>query len=194
MTIIVEDGSGKTDSNAYVSVADTDSYATLRNRTGWAALTTAQKEAAIVEASFYLDAQFIFLGTKVSAAQALSWPRSGVNDTIAGTAIPNNVVPINVRRSAMELAIKSGLGTTLLEDLSHGGQLSSESVGPISVSYKDNSPGTTLYMVTGLLKGLVRPEKPVYAPGIVAPSYAADQFFGPDQFTNKGNGQSTGGS
>ncbi len=193
MTIVVEDGSGKNDANAYVSVSDTDAYAILRNRTGWAALTQAQKEASIVEASFYLDAQFIFLGTKVLANQALSWPRSGVTDTIAGTAIPNNAVPINVRRSVMELAIKSGMGTTLLEDLSHGGQVTSESVGPISVSYKDTSPGTTLYMVTGLLKGLIRPEKQVYAPAIAAPNYASEQFFTPNQFNNTGSGPSTGG-
>lgn len=194
MTITVEDGTGLANANAYVSISDVTAYATSVNDTTWTGLGTPAQEAAIVQATMYLDTQNTFLGTRTSQTQALSWPRSGVVDTSEGTTIAANSVPLAVRRACSALALKASSGTVLLEDLAHGGAVKSETVGPISVTYKDSAPATTLFMVTGLLKGLTRSLDPSYAPQIAAPSYAADQYFGPDQFNNAGTGLlSTGG-
>lgn len=194
MALSVETGSGLSDANAYVSVAEVDTYAAARNITAWATASTAQKEAAIIEATFYLDSKFIFLGAQTSAAQALSWPRAGAADIYGGQAIPSNALPISLKRACMELAIKSQGGTTLMEDLAHGGDVTSEAVGPLKVTYKDGASNTTLYMVTGLIKGLIRPEDPNYAPAISGPTYQSEQYFSGGQFNNTGDGASPGGS
>lgn len=190
MALVVEDGTGNANANAYVAVADVDTYATLRNQSSWAGYATAVKENAIVEATLYLDAHFTFLGTKVAYGQGLSWPRSAVYDTTEGVNVPSNVVPISLKRACMELALKVAAGTQLLEDLSHGGAVSSEKVGPIAVTYKDDSPNTTLFMITGLIKGLLRPDDPAYAPTIAQPANNGEQFFTEGKFQNTGDGLS----
>lgn len=193
MTLVVEDGTAKANSNAYVDVATATAYASDRNYTAWPGYSTQVKEAAIIAASFYLDTRYIFIGQRVSSSQAMSWPRVGASDRSEGVDYASNVIPLSLRRAVMELAVKAAAGLDLMPDLSHGGQVKSETVGPISVTYMDNADPTTKFMVTGLLKGLVRPDDPTY--GMVAhePSYAADQYFEPDQFNNVGSVQSPGG-
>lgn len=194
MAFTVETGSGVTDANSYASVADADSYASDRGYASWGSLTNPDKQAALIEASFYIDAQFQFVGNKVKYTQGLSWPRALAYDVSEQVDIPSNVIPIAVKRAAMELAVKKASGTVLLEDLAYGGAVKSEQAGPVAVTYKDDSPNTTLYMITGLLKGLLNPKDPAYAPNVQSPSYASDQYFGPGQFDNNGSGLSTGGS
>lgn len=193
MALVVETGSGLSTANAYVAVADVTSYASDRNYTAWAALTTAQKEAAIIDATLYLDAHYTFLGTRVSSTQALAWPRSGASDMSEGVAISSTSVPLAVKRSAMELAVKSSNGTALAPDLAHGGAIKSETVGPISVTYSDGAPSATLFMITGLLKGLIRPADTTYGMVGHTPSYSVDAYFTPGQFDNNGDVQSSGG-
>lgn len=194
MSFLVEDGSGLPAANSYAAVADADSYATDRGNSAWGGLSTGVKQAALIDASLYIDANFEFVGNKVSYAQGMSWPRQNVYDVSEQVTLPSNIVPSSIKRSVMELAIKSSAGTVLLEDLAFGGAVKSETVGPISVTYRDDAMRSTLYMITGLLKGLVKSRDPSYAPNVVSPNYSADQYFGPGQFDNKGSGLSTGGS
>jgi len=193
MALVVEDGTGLSNANAYVAVADVDSYASAINYTAWASLNTAQKEAAIIAATTYIDANFMFTGARVKATQALSWPRTGVTDRYEQISIPSNIVPNAVKRVCMDLAIKSSDGTVLLEDQAHGGAVKSEQVGPLKVEYKDSAPAATLYAVSGLLKGLLRPTNSTYGLNVVGAGNNADQYFTEGQFENNGSGLSTGG-
>lgn len=156
MTIIVEDGTGLSNANAYVSVADVSSYATDRGLT-FAGATAAQ-EQAITKTTDYIDSYFKFLGTRVTATQALAWPRTGVTDRYEGYAIPSNIIPQVMKKAVCELAIKVSDGTVLLQDLERGSAIKSATVGPVSVTYTDDAPTTTLYGIAGLLKGLLRDE------------------------------------
>ena len=193
MALVVEDGTGKSNANAYVDVASVTSYAADRNYTAWAGYSTPVQEAAIIAATFYLDSKYIFIGQKATAAQALAWPRVGASDVNDGVDYAANSIPLSLRRAVMELAVKAGAGTNLMPDLAHGGQVKSESVGPISVTYMDNADPTTKFMVTGLIKGLVRPSDSTYGMLAHEPSYTADPYFEPDQFNNVGDVQSPGG-
>ncbi len=153
MTLIVEDGGGHADANAYVSVAEADEYFALRGNAAWAAAEAADKEAAIVRATDYLDAGHAFRGVRASQTQALAWPRLGAEDD-AGRAIAG--VPEAVRRACAELALRA-LAGDLLPDAPRGGGVKSESVGPLSVTYADGAPaGTVRAAVDRLLRPVVR--------------------------------------
>ncbi len=80
MTLVVEDGTGITNANAYVSVAAADSYFAARNNTVWSSKTTAEKEAAILYATSFLDAAFLWIGHITHDEQALGWPRGWAYD------------------------------------------------------------------------------------------------------------------
>lgn len=76
ITIVVEDGTGLADADVYVSQADADAYFAKRNNAAWAAASDDAKAAALVAATSYLDLRYKFKGCRLSASQALEWPRT----------------------------------------------------------------------------------------------------------------------
>jgi hypothetical protein len=92
-TLVLEDGSGLTNSNAYADVSEADAYhdAHLYAST-WIAATTANKTIALIWATRILDEQAEWKGSKAHDTQALRWPRTDVLDPdgveLAGDAIP----------------------------------------------------------------------------------------------------------
>ena len=91
LTLIKEDGTGKSDANAYASVADGDAYHDGHlYATAWTGASADQKAVALVMASRLIDAEFQFNGTRTTAGQSLQWPRAMCPE-------PDNVhVPISV--------------------------------------------------------------------------------------------------
>jgi len=73
MALTVEDGTGLAASDSYVSLADFETFIANRNITTTA--TDAAKEAALREATSFVDAGYLFPSTPLLAAQALSFPR-----------------------------------------------------------------------------------------------------------------------
>ena len=102
MTLVVEDGTGLSNANAYVSIADCDDYQEVRGRTTWAALGDAEKEAKIIEATMYLDSTFYWIGDIASETQALGWPRINAEDK-EGRDL-DDMVPSQVVNACCELA------------------------------------------------------------------------------------------
>ena len=143
MTLIVEDGSGKSDSESYISVADASNYHTVRGNTAWAALTTdALREAALRRATDYMRQAYRsrWQGYKVNEDQALDWPRYDVE--VEGYAIDSDIVPTEVKNACAELALKAS-AAELNPDLTQG--VLSEQVGSIQVTYDKASPQFTRY-------------------------------------------------
>jgi hypothetical protein len=81
VALTVEDGTGLTDANAFISVAYADTYHSDRGNTNWTG-TTADKEAAIIKATDYVEKRFKFKfkGFRKNREQSLSWPRIGAFD------------------------------------------------------------------------------------------------------------------
>lgn len=105
LTLIKEDGTGRSDANAYANVADGDAYYDGHlYASAWTAATLANKEKALVFASRLIDAQFQFDGGKVKETQALQWPREGCLDPDAGSPVASNVVPKPVIQATCEMA------------------------------------------------------------------------------------------
>ena len=143
MSLICEDGSGKSDSESYISVADASTYHTARGNTAWAALATdALREAALRRATDYMRQAYRsrWQGYKVNEDQALDWPRYDVE--VEGYAIDSDIVPTEIKNACAELALRAS-AADLNPDLTQG--VAREKVGQIEVEYDKASPQFTRY-------------------------------------------------
>jgi hypothetical protein len=132
MALIVEDGSGVTGADAFVSVADFKAYCDDR---GTSYGTDEAIEQAIRRATDYVS-RLNWTGWRVNARdQALSWPRSGVTDA-EGYAIANNELPIEVADATCEVAIYELSNPRAMSPSFVASQaVKSEQVGEIKVEY-----------------------------------------------------------
>lgn len=143
MTLIVEDGTGLSTAESYISVADADTRHTNNGSTLWpGTLTTAEKEEALRRATIYMEGAYRlrWRGTRLLRAQALSWPRYGA--IVDGWDISSDVVPTEVANACADLALKAAAGD-LAADLTRG--VVREKVGPLETEYDRNSPQATRY-------------------------------------------------
>ena len=122
MALVVEDGTGKTNSESYASVADADAYFVGRTgATAWAAAAdTAAKEKALRDATDYLEEKYNmrWLGRRTRQTQALSWPRAYLH-TYDGFAINSTEMPEKIKRACMEVAVRA-LTEDVLPDITPG--------------------------------------------------------------------------
>lgn len=107
MALTVEDGTGLVGADAYISVANADTYFLASANSTWAAATILAKEVAIVKATRYMEKRF---GTKwkgliASSEQALGWPRRYVYDE-RGTELVDQV-PVQIARACAEYAVQA---------------------------------------------------------------------------------------
>jgi hypothetical protein len=148
MALIVEDGTGKSDANALVSLAEVTAYHLLRGNAAWAAIATdALKEAAIVKATDYIGQVYRlrWSGYRFSDTQALDWPRFEVprKDSVSIWSYwPYDEVPTEVKNACAELALKASTDE-LSPDLGQG--VVREKVDVIEVEYDKYSPQSPRY-------------------------------------------------
>ena len=77
LTLIKEDGTGKTDANSYADLVDGNAYHDGHlYASAWTAAPDSQKAVALVMASRLIDAEFQFNGTRTNAVQGMQWPRA----------------------------------------------------------------------------------------------------------------------
>lgn len=143
MAFIVEDGSEVPNANSYASVAFADSYFTDRGgNTVWDALSTTDKETALVKATDYIDMRFklMFIGCRKSRDQSLHWPR--LNAVQAdGWWITSDEVPVDLQKATVEYALQAAQTSELIGKEATSGTASPKiaetvKVGPITVSEK----------------------------------------------------------
>jgi hypothetical protein len=106
LTLVKETGEGLEDANSYASAADGDAYHEGHlYASAWTAATAGKKEAALVMATRLIDAHFRFLGSRVSEAQALAWPREGCpNPELRRYLLPSSAVPTALVQATAETA------------------------------------------------------------------------------------------
>lgn len=107
MAIVVEDGTGKADAVAFITVAFADAYHAARGRTDWTALSDANCELAIVRATDYIELRFgsRFRGSKITQGQALSWPRLDAYDNSGNLMYGSDAVPRQLQKACAEYAL-----------------------------------------------------------------------------------------
>lgn len=149
MSLIVEDGTGLTNSESYISVAGADTrQANLGNDT-WAPLTTAEKEEALRRATQYMLQAYRqrWIGLRLSINQALDWPRWGVViDEFYPVA--SNIVPTDIANACSDLAFKAAAGD-LAPDLAQG--VIRKKIGPIETEYNRGSPQFTRFRAIDMM-------------------------------------------
>ena len=143
MAFVVETGAGVANANSYASVAAADGYVADRGIAAWTALTTSDKQQALIKATDYLEATYrdAWKGTRVTSTQPLSWPRTNV--IVDGFLIDANVVPLNVINACVEMALRSSSGETLIAD--QGQRVKREKIDVIEIEYQDYSDPTQRY-------------------------------------------------
>jgi hypothetical protein len=135
VTLIVEDGTGKSNANAIVSLDAVKEYWDGRG-VSYAEYSDDQLNGAIVRASAFLASAYQWQGIKVNQrAQTMPFPRTGVFDR-EGWNILQDEIPREVKAACAEIA--------LYEAANPGGmnpnvvlaeKVTSEQVGPIKVEY-----------------------------------------------------------
>jgi len=151
MSLIVEDGTGKVDAESFASVTAADTYHSNRGNTAWAAIaTTALKEAALRKASDYMGQIYgpRWKGYRVGTAQALDWPRTGVErpgsfgplgfaSYYAVTDMPAPVV-----NACCELALRAAAAELAADQ---GQNIAAVKAGSVEITYADHSDGRKAY-------------------------------------------------
>lgn len=136
MTLVVEDGSGLTNANAYVSVADADARHTLLGNSAWTG-SNSVKEAAIARATVYMEQAYrtSWNGCRVKLDQALSWPRFDVY--LDGWYLASDSVPDDIANACADLALRA-LSDDLNADLTRA--VVRKKIGPLETEYDRASP------------------------------------------------------
>lgn len=153
MPLIVEDGTLPAGANSFAGVADADAYHAARLTAAWTGeLAEAQKEAALIRASDWLNRKVMWNGRKASRSQRMAWPRAGVS-TQDGEIDPDEI-PAEVVEACCELA-GFFVEQDYLAPLDRGGDIASLSVDVISIAYNGTAPAETVFpSLSGLLAGL----------------------------------------
>lgn len=118
MAFVFDSTVSGTASNSYISVAEADDYFTGHLEGNlWLTLSTQKKQAALVQATYRLDAE-TYGGRRTIENQALQWPRTYIIDRdkeknqhdvvefIGGAYYrPSNVIPKEIKQATCEQAL-----------------------------------------------------------------------------------------
>jgi hypothetical protein len=157
--LIVEIGSGAEYANAYIGFEYIGGYFHGERLAQWNALTDGEKVNMIISATQYVDISYKWLGKRLTQKQGLSFPRSGI--TLDDFSVCG--VPVAVKKAVAEtvwlLMQDSANGGDGLFSQETNGDISSEQVGPLRVSYFDKKieseqKDTPYDILNMLLRGL----------------------------------------
>lgn len=163
VTYVVEDGSGKSDANSYATIAEADAYMNdYKNLPAeWDTSTEVQKQVAMIRGTQYIEdlARGRFKGVQTSEDQALQYPRDGVINE-SGYSIDHDEIPVQLKFSVFESALRVRQGTSLVPDDTTGGGVKKElvEVGTVKIANEFFVSKTlpVFYEVTRKLTGLLK--------------------------------------
>lgn len=139
MAIIVEDGSGVTNANSYVSVAESQAYFTTKG------ITVTITEEALINATQYVDLVFgrRFKGKMLSGTQSLQWPRTTF--TYDFGTVASGTIPKELKITVNEAARLFIGGTDLFNDVVDGNirSITNTVEGAVSQSISYFAPNAT---------------------------------------------------
>jgi hypothetical protein len=155
MTLIVEDGSARPDSESYASISQIDAYHAARGNSKWDLLTIDEKEQAARRATDYLLQMYRtkWKGLRANLNQALDWPRLQVQLEDVGFGrlpyyVPYNTVPQQVINATAEMALRAAAGE-LAPDLQR--TVAEKTIGPIKTVYAAGAPEYVRFRSVDLL-------------------------------------------
>lgn len=162
MALIIEDGTGLSNADSFVSIADADAYHAAIGNSTWTG-TDEVKEQALRRASRFLSDSFKWKGYPVRGRdQSLAWPRFYVEDS-EGYGIDSDEIPSEITKATNELALLELITPgTMTPTVTLSERVKREKVGPLEVEYLNagvdawaDRPVVT--KVIDLVGGLLRP-------------------------------------
>jgi len=173
VTVTVEDGTGVSGANSYLSTADFEAYADARLYSYGANQDAIA--SALIRATAWIDATYRsrWPGVRTfGAMQSLLWPRkagSNVNGSFVpdrwtttvtdaeGIPIATNEIPKVLKDALAEAAYRElNSPGSLAPDLERGGAIQSLQAGSVEIVYSSVAPaGTTFTQIDAILSGLI---------------------------------------
>lgn len=157
MALVVEDGTGLSTAESYISVTDADTYIAAYKGAdaAWDAATTTAKEIAARQAAQYIDGRYRWQGEVYSATQALDWPRNYVYEE---NGIMIEGIPTKLEQATAEVMFLIIGGTAITENTDKAAQTIREKVGDIEVEYAPGASSQPSFpIVSRLLSGYTIP-------------------------------------
>jgi hypothetical protein len=154
VAFIVEEGTGRSDANSFVSLDFFRAYCDDRGYQTQAAWADDRTQFALVKATAYFNAIYdaSFDGCPMVGSQSLCWPRNGATKRINSMGdlgcVPSGVVPVEIQQSVCELALLADTmdlaPTVFAEDLN----VTLRKVGPIEIRYNGSAKPYNLYRMS----------------------------------------------
>ena len=139
MALVIEDGTGKTDSNSFASVAEAISYAADRGF-DFPSVTADVEKLLIQAGDFILSFEEQFQGYRTNQNQRLSFPRVNVLMYKGVDYVGADEIPNQLKEAQMRFAVSANGGE--LRPDGTGQEVIKEKVGPLEVQYAERGSGS----------------------------------------------------
>lgn len=102
--MVVEDGTGLSNANSYVTTTEAEDYLSVKSATAFALWDAElEQENYLMWATRLLDQRANFQGSKSVSTSALRWPRTGVRDR-DGISLAYDEIPPAIKAAVIEIA------------------------------------------------------------------------------------------
>lgn len=155
MAFVVEDGTGKVDSNSYITVADANAYFTERGLFAWDNYFDDAKQSALILATDYIEMRYgsQFSGSRLypDNPQALSFPRKDVNNVVVSMT--------GIERATCEYAYRAIQGSLVKDTASDAAISTRVKIGSIEkeTNFASNSKRSDMFASYPTADLLIKP-------------------------------------
>lgn len=163
VNLIVEDGSGISDSNSYCDLDFALEYCVNHGYTSWIDMTEDEQKVYLIKGTSFVDNFYEWKGYKRTSVQSLEFPRNGLidNNRTEILGIPNNLKKAVIEAAFINLSSEVD---NLFVSRDENGAIKRQKVDELEVEYFGESEATeteaeykTTYQVLNkLLKGLYK--------------------------------------
>ncbi len=141
MALVIEDGTGKTNSNSFATAAETITYATDRGYS-FPSVEADVVPLLIKAADFMLGLEVQFQGYRTKQDQRLPFPRVQVLLFKGVDYIASDEIPERLKEAQMRLAVSAyAASDNDLRPDGTGQEVVREKVGPLEVQYAERGSG-----------------------------------------------------
>lgn len=163
VNLIVEDGSGISDSNSYCDLDFALEYCVNHGYTSWVDMTEDEQKVYLIKGTSFVDNFYEWKGYKRTSVQSLEFPRNGLidNNRTEILGIPNNLKKAVIEAAFINLSSEVD---NLFVSRDENGAIKRQKVDELEVEYFGESEvteteaeyKTTYQVLNKLLKGLYK--------------------------------------
>ena len=165
ITLVVEDGTGRSDANSYCDLDFALEYCVMKGYSNWLTLSENEQKVFIIRGTEFVDNFFTWKGIRHTQSQSMAFPRDEIYDD---DRYPVNGIPDRLKKACIEAAFlnASSGSDTLFVTKDENGKVKKQKVDSLEVEYfstqQNNEKASTvdytsIYdILNKLLKGLYK--------------------------------------